>query len=239
MSQSGELSIEDMDKILSLFPETFMHMSGQEQEISMSIYCLMLRGEPVSVRYIADSLDLLPEVINQFLKRWGGIDYNDTGSITGCWGLSLSETKHRFEVDGHSLYTWCAWDALFIPEIINKTAMVTSACPVTGSPIMLTISPDSVVSANPAGTIVSFIKPEEAGMQQSIVKSFCHYVNFFSSKRVGDHWVSENPGTSLLTMNEAFALARRKNELQYGNFIRSYHSTHAWALKSKDYSASH
>jgi len=181
MSQRSELSIEAMDKILSLFPETFMHMSGQEQEISLSIYCLMLRGEPLSARYIAASLDLLPEVINQFLKRWDGIDYNDAGNITGCWGLSLSETKHHFEVDGHSLYTWCAWDALFIPEIINKTAMVTSVCPVTGSPIRLIIAPDAVVSANPAAATVSFIEPEAGSMQRSVIKSFCHYVNFFSS----------------------------------------------------------
>jgi len=205
-----------MDKILSLFPETFMHMSRQEQQISASIYFLMLRGAPLPVKHVAASLNLLPKVVNQFLKRWGGIHYNDAGSITGCWGLSLSETKHRFEVDGHGLYTWCAWDALFIPGIISKTAIVASVCPVTGNPIRLTVSPDAVEFVNPAGTVVSFIEPEAADMQQSIVKSFCHYVNFFSSESAGDHWVSENPGTFLLTMNEALALARRKNELQYG-----------------------
>jgi len=229
MSQSSELSIEAMDKILALFPETFMRQSRQEQELSLSIYCLMLRGEPLSVRYIAAYLDLLPDVINQFLKRWGGIEYNDAGNITACWGLSLSETTHSFEVDGHSLYTWCAWDALFIPELINKTAMLTSLCPVTGNPVRLTIAPDAVASAKPAATTVSFIEPEAVSMQRSIVKSFCHYVNFFSSESAGDHWVSENPGTFLLMLNEAFALARRKNELQYDDFIQRYHSAHPWA----------
>jgi alkylmercury lyase len=215
MTQVGKLSVEEMDKILNLFPESFMQIPLQEQRISVSIYRLMLQGEPLASKRIAASLGLLPEVVNQFLENWGGIEYNDVDSITGCWGLSLSKTKHRFEVDGHDLYTWCAWDALFIPGIISKTAFVTSNCPVTGNPIRLTVSPDGVESVKPADVCVSFIKPEAAGMQQSIVKSFCHYVNFFSSESTGVQWVSANPGTFLLTMNQAFALGHRKNELQY------------------------
>ncbi|GAV20664.1 alkylmercury lyase [Mariprofundus micogutta] len=215
MIQVGELSIEEMDKILNLFPESFMQMPLQEQKISVSVYRLMLQGKPLSAKLIATSLGLVPEVVNQFLDHCSGIDYNDAGSIIGYWGLSLSKTGHRFEVDGHELYTWCAWDALFIPGIIGKTAMVTSICPVTGSPIRLTVSPNAVNSTRPVGTVVSFIEPEAVSKQESIVKSFCFYVNFFSSKSAGEHWIAENPGTFLLTLNEAFALGHRKNELQY------------------------
>lgn len=215
MIQTDELSIEEMDKILHLFPKVFMCMSVQEQRISKSIYRLMLQGEPLPASRIAASLGLLPEVVNLFLENWGGIYYNDAGSIIGCWGLSLPETRHRFEVDGHQLYTWCAWDALFIPGIIGKTAIVTSICPVTGSLIRLIVSPVELESVTPAAVYVSFIEPEASSLQQSIVKSFCHYVNFFSSESAGAHWVSANPGTFLLPLKEAFALGHRKNELQY------------------------
>ncbi len=37
------------------------------------------------------------------------------------WGLAIAETKHRLEVDGRALYTWCAWDSLFLPEILQRT----------------------------------------------------------------------------------------------------------------------
>ena len=153
--------------------------------------------------------------LTTYLKHCSGIDYDDAGSIIGYWGLSLSETNYRFEVDGCSLYTWCAWDALFIPAIIRKTAIVTSHCPVTGSPIRLTVSASGVESVNSSNTVVSFIKPETVNTQKSIVKNFCHYVYFFNSEGTGAQWVSANPGTFLITLKEAFAFGYRKNELQY------------------------
>jgi len=215
ITQLGKPSVEEMDKILSLFPTAFIRMSQQEQQISMHIYRLMAQGKPLSAKLVASSLGLSLELVTRTLDGWGGTYYSDAGSIIGYWGLSLSKTKHRFKVDSHGLYTWCAWDALFIPEIIGKTAIVTSVCPVTGCPVQLTVSPDAIKSAKPANAVISFIKPEAAKVQESIVTHFCHYVYFFSSENAGQHWVSGNPGTFLLSLDEAFALGHRKNELQY------------------------
>jgi alkylmercury lyase len=39
---------------------------------------------------------------------------------------------HRFEINGLTLWTWCAWDSLFIPEILAQTARVASRDPETG-----------------------------------------------------------------------------------------------------------
>jgi len=214
ITQLGNPPVEEMDKILYLFPTAFIRMPQQEQKISMHIYRLMAQGKPLSAKLVASSLGLSPELVTRILDGWNGIYYNDAGSIIGYWGLSLSKTKHRFEVDGHGLYTWCAWDALFIPEIIGP-AIVTSVCPVTGCPIQLTVSPDAIESAKPADAVISFIKPEAAKVQESIVTHFCHYIYFFSSEYTGQRWVSDNPGTFLLSLDEAFALGHRKNELQY------------------------
>lgn len=204
-----------MDKILYLFPTAFIRMSQQEQQISMHIYRLMAQGKPLSAKLVASFLGIPLKLVTQTLDDWDGIYYSDAGSIIGYWGLSLSKTQHRFEVDGHDLYTWCAWDALFIPEIIGKSAIVTSVCPVTGCPVQLIVSPDAIESAKPADAVISFIKPETAKIQENIVTNFCHYVHFFSSENAGQHWVSGNPGTFLLSLDEAFALGHRKNELQY------------------------
>lgn len=204
-----------MDKILHFFPKAFIQMSEQEQQVSMHIYRSMAQVKPLSAKLIASSLGLSLELVTRILNGWNNIYYSNDGNIIGYWGLSLSKTKHRFEVDGHGLYTWCAWDALFIPKIIGKTAIVASVCPVTGYPIQLTISPDAIESAKPAGVVISFIKPEAAKVQESIVTHFCHYVYFFSSENAGQRWVSGNPGTFLLSLIEAFALGHRKNKLQY------------------------
>ena len=34
-------------------------------------------------------------------------------------GLTLTSTTHSFEVRGQQLHTWCAWDTLFLPALLN------------------------------------------------------------------------------------------------------------------------
>jgi hypothetical protein len=46
--------------------------------------------------------------------------------------------------------------------------------------------------------------------------SICHHVYFFRSAAVAEAWLSERPGTRLLTLDEAWALGRKKNAIQFG-----------------------
>src|SRR5438105_3553591 len=80
--------------------------------------------------------------------------------ITGYWGLALSPTAHRFLIRGRLLYTWCAWDSLFIPELLGESARVESSCPQTKSRIHLTVTPRGVIDLDPAGAVVSLVTPD-------------------------------------------------------------------------------
>jgi hypothetical protein len=44
---------------------------------------------------------------------------------------------------------------------------------------------------------------------QDVVQSFCHFVHFFASEKTARAWVAAHPGTFLLTVDEAFAVATR------------------------------
>lgn len=122
---------------------------------------------------------------------------------------------HHFEVDGKGLYTWCAWDALFIPQLIGKTAQVQSRCAETGRPIRLRVTPEAVLDPSPAEAVLSFITPEAAKVQEDVVRHFCRYVHFFASPEAGRQWVSRHPDTFLLSVPEAFALGRLKNRIRF------------------------
>ena len=58
------------------------------------------------------------------------------------------------------MWTWCAWDSLFIPEILGRSARVTSPDPETGEIVRLVVTPDGIKSVVPDGAVVSFIQPE-------------------------------------------------------------------------------
>ncbi|MCI0606809.1 alkylmercury lyase MerB [bacterium] len=208
-------------QLISAFPKEFTELSEDEQRVSVVLYRLLARGEPVSHESIAAAIQMPPNTVDSILGRWPGIYYDGEHRIIGYWGLALPKMSHRFEVNGRTLYTWCAWDSLFIPEILQQTAQVESHCPVTGDAIQLTVTPQSTTGLQPAGVVMSFLTPQENKIRENIILNFCHYVHFFSSRNAGMEWTSKNEGTLLMSLNEAFDLAKRKNSLQYHTVLQS------------------
>ena len=160
------------------------------------------------------------------LEGWYGVYYEDGGDVIGFWGLSLPEMNHRFMINGRTLYTWCAWDSLFIPEIIQKTAYVESTCPITGSKICLTVSPNQLEKIEPTGAVMSLLTPEVAKFRENVILNFCHYVHFIFSAESGHEWISQNKGTFLLSIHDAFILGHIKNQGRFNKTIKK--STLNW-----------
>jgi alkylmercury lyase len=211
----------DLQEIISLFPNEFLELSTEEQRVSIRLYRLLAEGQPVSTEKLAQTLNISKDSVSNILRKWPGVYYDDEARIVGYWGMALSPMSHRFEVNGQTLYTWCAWDSLFIPEIIKKTALVESLCPVTGEKIQLTVTPERVEEIYPAGVFMSFVTPQAGKIRENVILNFCHYVHFFSSAEAGSKWVSENEGTLILSIDEAYYLGRKKNEAQYREVLRA------------------
>ena len=179
-----KLDLEELTaKVLSELPTD---ISAEEQKVSLQLFRMLAEGRAVAIEELAEGLDLPEEHVTRFLEQWNGIYYDDEHRIIGYFGLAVRETSHRFEVDGQGLYTWCAWDTLFIPAILQRTARIESSCPATGETIRLTVSPDEVESVEPVSTVVSFLTPEASKARENIIGSFCHFVHFFSSREVGE-----------------------------------------------------
>lgn len=123
-------------------------------------------------------------------------------------------SKHLIKFEGRTAYGWCAWDTLFIPELIGKTVQVESTDPESGQVVKLTVAPDEVKAVSPRGTVMSILEPNE-NMRENIVAEFCHFVHFFPSVEVGERWVANDPGTSLMSTQDAFELAKRRNRSQF------------------------
>jgi alkylmercury lyase len=191
-----------------------------DQRLAVGLYRALAEGRPVSVAALAERCGLERSRVADTLARWPGVFVDGTGSVVGFWGLALSEMAHGYVVGGRRLYTWCAWDALFITPILDQVAEVASQCPVTGRPVSLTVGPEGVRRAEPAETVVSFLSPRQP-WDDDVITSFCHYVLFFASPEAGRQWVSEHPGTFLLGLGDAFELGRRFNRLRLGPALES------------------
>jgi alkylmercury lyase len=196
--------------------------SPEEQRAAVALYRELARGEPVDADQLgralgissAESLELLQrDAIRSFIYP------DDKGRVLGFGGLAAAPMHHRFEVEGRTLSTWCAWDSLFIPEILGRSARVTSSDPQNGEIVRLVVTPDWIESVVPDGTVVSFIQPEAQVFGTSaanVMAKFCHYIFFFSSRASGERWVAKHPDTFLYSLDDAFALAKRLNARNFG-----------------------
>jgi Alkylmercury lyase len=120
-------------------------LSADQSRLLIRILQLVATGCPVSseqLREIASALHMPLDDANFFLKQVSEID--ESGNVVGILGLSQKKHSHRFQVNGHILSTWCAWDTLFLPALLKHSAKVESVCPITKSRILVTLSPDRV-----------------------------------------------------------------------------------------------
>ena len=204
------------DLVEALLP-AFPLLNLEEQKVSVQVHRLLAQGHPLTHQDVADNLEISLARIDSMLNSWWGIHYDDHNRIVAYWGLSLEPTQHRFEVDGRILYAWCAWDTLFLPEILHKSARVKSQCRLTDSTISLVLTPNSVQKVSPKDTCISFLTPETVKIKESVINHFCHYVNFFESTDAGLKWTKKHPGAFLLSVDNAYTLGRNINAALYPN----------------------
>ncbi|MCH6589762.1 MAG: alkylmercury lyase MerB [Proteobacteria bacterium] len=199
----------------------FNRVDFQSQRALLTLYRLIAEGEPVSVERLAVKLGLDDNAVQSLLGRLPPptYQYDEPGRIIGFGGLSQSPTRHRFTVGGRDLYTWCAFDGLFLPALLDSPARITTACPVTRVDIRLTVTPEGVEKADPDGVVMSFVMPETAGYRADLRGTFCRYVNFFASDQAGTTWLTENPGAAILSLAEAYALGRIRNETGFKDIL--------------------
>lgn len=220
MSHS-ELTLEDVIEAWTSDMDRMQHKAagGVWRGMSFSSHAvrLLALGRPVSTRQLAEVSGLpLSDVQDTFAKiQEQGGELDKDGNLVGL-ALTLNPTPHRFVLNGRSLYTWCALDAVFLPGLLGETASIESICPTTGELIQLTIQPDGVADYAPQTAVISVAVPgiscrredDEATKPKTGPKSDgCSQMHFFASQEPAQAWVEQRPGLVVLTIEEAYRLA--------------------------------
>ena len=208
----------NLDEVAARIVEVFAELDRIEQHLSLELYRLLAEGQPVSRAVLAQRVRIPMETVDQILDGWPGVFSNVHRQVVGYWGLAIPAayaSPHRFTINGRTLSAWCAWDTLFLPQLLGQTAEVDSTGPNASDRIRLTVTPERVERVEPVDAHMSFLLPDAAGVQKDVVTTFCHFVHFFPSHQRAESWTARHPGTFMLSIDDAHALARRKNEAQY------------------------
>lgn len=214
-SQGTVQLTHDLNKLVNLFVDTFPQLSVDDQHLTLKLYQLLAEGEPVSYSRLSKALGQSTDVAKETLAQWPGVFYDESDRIVAFLGLSVEKTQHQLVVNGRTVYSWCAWDTLFIPELLNATINISSICGASGEEVKLTASPSGIESVVPGDAVMSFIIPDENDLRENITANFCHFVYFFRSFKDGEAWISRHDGTFLLSLEEAFKVGQLVNAARY------------------------
>lgn len=189
------------DSLASTFP------CCDDAPLALALLDELANGEPVGVSQLARAAGRDEADVAATLDRWPNVHCDAQARVAAFGGLSVVSTQHRFEVAERQLYTWCAWDTLFLPALLGQEARVESACPLTGTEVQLTVGPDGVRAAQPTSLQVSFPAPAST-VTSDITASFCCHVHFLADRAAADAWLAKNPKGLTLGLEDAVELGR-------------------------------
>ncbi|MGH8945483.1 MAG: organomercurial lyase [Acidimicrobiia bacterium] len=198
-------------------------LDAEGQRIAVQTYWLLARGKPVPVSLIAAAAGVGDLRAEESLRSWPLVFWDDQDRVIGFWGLAIQrlDPTHALEVNGETLYGWCAWDTLFISEILGTETRVRSVDPNDGTEIELSVGPDGVLKRRPSEVVVSLLLPE-GDFGPDTIQRFCHLIHFFSSVDSALQWIGEQPGIFAVGVDEAFELGKQTNQLRLGGLFRDH-----------------
>ncbi len=169
----------------------------------------LAKGKPVSPTQLAAIWEMPVEQVSVILNQAnenGRAEIDANGDLVGGV-LSLNPTPHEVLIGNEHLYAWCAWDAIYAPGVVGKPAQIISKDPVTGETIKVSMTTTGIETVQPESAVVSVVGTE-VDMRGGPESSRCTQMLFFESRESAKQWVQNHKGVFILTLEEAFELAK-------------------------------
>src|SRR5579872_4042284 len=109
-------------------------------------------GRPLVPVHLARRLQLSRENLEAHLARVPDTEFDMQGNIVG-WGITLVPTQHQFRLKERPLFTWCAFDTVLFPPLLQVEAHVQSLCEACGQPITFVATPEGIADLLPTTSV--------------------------------------------------------------------------------------
>ena len=162
-------------------------------------------GQPLAPVHLARHLQMSQENLTAHLARVPDTEFDTQGNIMG-WGITLLPTQHQFRLKARPLFTWCAFDTVLFPPLLQVEAHVQSVCEASGQPITFVATPEGIADLLPATSVLSLILPTERC--DCVRGTFCQQSLFFQTEEAASPWVALHPEAVLLSVEEAAVLGQ-------------------------------
>ena len=165
---------------------------------------LLASGKPASPEKIAATSAKSPKEVRAALERFPSAEWDEQGRVVGL-GLTLQLTPHRLEVEGRTLFAWCALDALLFPILLERPASIESPCRGTGELVHIEVTSAGIEAVEPPSAVVSIVAARDLATFRRVS---CNNAHFFSSPEAASCWLEKHPEATILSVEDTFRLGR-------------------------------
>lgn len=205
----------DIPALAAEFTAAHPNLDPRRQRLALATFRLLAQGRPFRPEELARHANLPTEEVAAFFDEWPDIQRDGEGRVVAFGGLTLEPTSHVLEADGRTLYSWCALDTLFLPELLGRPARIRSTAPETAETISLVVDGWGVHDVVPEGAAMTLHAVNGFDLND-VVGTFCCYVHFFASEQAARAWAGRNEGTYVASIAEGFEYGRLYNHAQLG-----------------------
>lgn len=126
-------------------------------------------------------------------------------AIRAAYPFSAERTPHQVTIDGGpAVYAVCALDALGIPLMLRRNAVITSAEPDTGVPIRVTVTGRDA-AWDPEAAVLFITSGQGQGPAADCA---CRTMNFFTTRQAAIDWTVRHHVAQGWILDQAQALTR-------------------------------
>ncbi len=183
--------------------ETIHHLAERWKDagILLPAFPLLARGQPLTVDEIARASGASVSATDRALAA-GRCERDADGRLIDLFGLTLTPTVHRLEIDRKILFSCCALWAHVIPNLVDQDLRVESVDPHTRELVRLHVGAEGVISIEPEGAMATLAVSSSEAVRSDVGEAFCCQVRHFVSAASAREFAAQNPRRLVVSIDE-------------------------------------
>lgn len=162
---------------------------------------LLARGKPLAIEEIAEAAGINVKGVERAVDA-ARCERDAEGRLIDLYGLTLTPTPHRLEIDKKILFSCCALWAHVVPKLVKATVQVESIDPIRREVVRLSVSPAGVESVDPAESAATLAAATEEAIAANVYEAFCFQVRHFISRESADEFSRALPSCHSVDLSE-------------------------------------